>query len=199
MRLYSYVVRYDIGFAPNPFHGWCTLATCKPQIRGGASIGDWIVGTGSKAKGLEGKLVYAMRVDERFAFDAYWADPRFQRKRPDVRGSLKFRYGDNIYHRNRRGSWEQADSRHSLDGGVPNPDHIARDTRCNAVLASRHFAYWGRQAEEIPGRFRDWKGVDVCVGGMGYRWRPFTEDMQIAFVQWIEALGPGYRGDPSDW
>ena len=32
-RLFSYVVRYDYGFAPNPFEGCCTIATCKPQIR----------------------------------------------------------------------------------------------------------------------------------------------------------------------
>ena len=29
MRIYAYVVTHDNGFAPNPFHGFCTLATCK--------------------------------------------------------------------------------------------------------------------------------------------------------------------------
>ena len=52
MRLYSYVVRYDIGFAPNPFHGWCTLATCKQDIRIKARVDDWTVGTGSRTTGL---------------------------------------------------------------------------------------------------------------------------------------------------
>lgn len=33
MTLYSYVVAHDFGFAPNPFDGLCTLATCKPDIR----------------------------------------------------------------------------------------------------------------------------------------------------------------------
>ena len=41
--LFSYVVRSDGGFAPNPFFGYCTLATCKPRIRKGALVGDWIV------------------------------------------------------------------------------------------------------------------------------------------------------------
>jgi len=41
--LYSYVVRYDSGFAPNPFGGYCTLATCKPEIRKTAQLGDWLV------------------------------------------------------------------------------------------------------------------------------------------------------------
>ena len=41
-RIHSYVVRYDSGFAPNPFYGYCTLATCKPNIRRSADIGDWV-------------------------------------------------------------------------------------------------------------------------------------------------------------
>jgi hypothetical protein len=199
MRLYSYIVRYDIGFAPNPFHGWCTLATCKPQIRGSASIGDWIVGTGSKAKNLEGKLVYATRVEERLTFDDYWNDPRFQAKKPDVHGSLKYRYGDNIYHRTHEGAWEQADSRHSREGGLQNLAHVARDTGRNVVIASQHFTYWGGQAPEIPGRFRDWNGADICVRGVGYQWRTISQEMRVASVEWIESLGQGYHGDPADW
>ena len=31
MTLYSYIVKHDNGFAPNPFHGFCTLACCKPE------------------------------------------------------------------------------------------------------------------------------------------------------------------------
>ena len=54
MRLFSYVVARDYGFAPNPFFGVCTLATCKPIVRRVAAIGDWIVGTGSKANGRQG-------------------------------------------------------------------------------------------------------------------------------------------------
>ena len=50
-RLYSYVVVSDHGFAPNPFHGYCTLANCKPRIRGSAQPGDWILGSASRAGG----------------------------------------------------------------------------------------------------------------------------------------------------
>ncbi|MBC6697349.1 Nmad2 family putative nucleotide modification protein [Hymenobacter puniceus] len=48
MALYSYVLRFDTGDAPNPYGGVCTLAVCKPAIRRTAQIGDWILGTGSK-------------------------------------------------------------------------------------------------------------------------------------------------------
>lgn len=44
MNLYSYVITRDYGFAPNPFWGICSLATCKPQIRQRALKGDWIAG-----------------------------------------------------------------------------------------------------------------------------------------------------------
>ena len=78
MRLYSYVVARDFGFAPNPFGGTCTLATCKPDIRQRAVVGDWVVGLTSAAdRGVLG-LVYVMRVDEVLTYDTYWRDARFQ-------------------------------------------------------------------------------------------------------------------------
>jgi len=140
-----------------------------------------------------------MQIEERFTFDEYWSDPRFQSKKPNLRGTLKYRYGDNIYHRNRRGLWVQADSRHSLEGGRPNDDHIRRDTGSDAVLASRHFVYFGGAAPRIPKRFRNWNGVDVCMLGRGYQWRTIPENLRSALVRWIESVGSGYLGDPADW
>ena len=79
MKLYSYVVATDCGFAPNPFYDFCTLATCKPDIRERATVGDWVIGTGSGAKEKQrnGYLVFAMRVTETMSFDEYWKDIRF--------------------------------------------------------------------------------------------------------------------------
>ena len=64
MKLYSYVVARDFGFAPNPFYGFCTLGTCKPKIRRSAKVGDWIVGTGSKTRRRARHIVFVMRVTE---------------------------------------------------------------------------------------------------------------------------------------
>ena len=44
MKLFSYILARDFGFAPNPFYSICSLATCKPIIRKKAQIGDWIIG-----------------------------------------------------------------------------------------------------------------------------------------------------------
>jgi hypothetical protein len=199
MRLYSYKVRYDIGFAPNPFHGTCTLATCKPKVRSGASPGDWIVGVGSRIRGTEGRLVYAMEVGEKLTFDAYWADPRFETKRPDRRGSLKYRYGDNVYHHSATGDWLQEDCRHSRDDGTPNPDHIKRDTSADAVLISKQFTYWGGQGPQLPPELRDWDGLDLGDPGRDHTYKPYSPDMVKTAVAWIEQLPTGYQAPPIDW
>lgn len=197
VRLYSYVVRYDIGFAPNPFYGWCTLATCKQDIRRKAAGGDWIVGTGSKGHGAEGRLVYAMRVDEILTFDAYWDDPRFARKRPDRHGNVKRAYGDNIYHRDSSGQWIQEDSRHSLSDGSSNQGHIDKDTGTNAVLASRHYTYWGACGPDIPQRLRDGE-LDLVHAVQSHRCR-FPDDMRDEAIAWLESLESGVHADPPDW
>lgn len=198
--LFTYVVRYDIGFAPDPFHGRCTLATCKPGIRKASEPGDWVAGIGSKQKGQEGLLVFCMHVDEAVSYDEYWADPRFQRKKPNRVGSLKQRYGDNIYHRaSPDDPWIQEDSRHSLDDGAPNTDHIKRDTSAPRVLIASRFSYFGDQAIDIPPEFRDWDGHDICQGGRGYK-RNFPSELFDAFIAWLDSIATeGIAGEPLDW
>jgi hypothetical protein len=200
-RLYSYVIARDYGFAPNPFCGWCTLATCKPKLRSTARNGDWVIGTGSKACGLGGRLVYAMRVEEACTFDEYWNDPRFRCKRPQLRGSLKQLYGDNIYHRDSKRRWLQADSHHSFANGKPNSRNIARDTSVDRVLISSRFAYHGERAPLIPKRFRSFGTGkrDVCLSRPGHG--VFTDALRDAFVTWLDAAHPewGYLGPPSEF
>lgn len=42
-RIYRYVLKNDSGMAPNPRKGLLTLATCKPEIRKRAKVGDWVM------------------------------------------------------------------------------------------------------------------------------------------------------------
>lgn len=198
MRLYSYVVARDFGFAPNPFYGLCTLATCKPEIRRTARIGDWIVGTGSKQKALEGRLVYAMRVTEEFGFDQFWSDARCHEKRPNLHASRMQAFGDNVYHRDSSGLWQQENSHHSLKDGSPNPDNVKHDTQTDRVLVSDNFTYWGGDGPEIPPRFRDWEGFDICAN-RGHKCQ-FPDDLVTAFTEWLTTVwGPGYVGRPAEW
>lgn len=99
MAYYSYKMVRDYGFAPNPFHGFCTLANCKPTIRKGAQINDWIIGTGSKGMGYINRLIYIMQVSEKITFQEYWENEKFQRKKPILNGSRAQLHGDNIYHK----------------------------------------------------------------------------------------------------
>lgn len=88
--LFSYVVDHDLGFAPNPSSGYCTLVHCKFGGNSGrrnivelAEVGDWIIGTGGRSKDSagHGRLVYLMRVDEKLSFDGFLSDLRFRGRR----------------------------------------------------------------------------------------------------------------------
>lgn len=202
VRLYSYVVRYDSGFAPNPFYGICTLATCKPDIRKAAETGDWVVGTGSADRriGRGGFLVFAMRVTETLPLREYWHDPRFRRKRSNLRGSTKHASGDNIYCWNaRQKRWEQLDSYHSQADGSPHEAHIRRDTSVDRVLVSTDFVYFGGHGPQIPHAFRRYKGIDICKQGQG---RKIVSNLDLIrdFEAWIRSSGhAGYVNAPHDW
>lgn len=193
VRLRTYVVARDFGFAPNPFHGYCTLCTCKPDIRRLANVGDWIVGTGSAVRKRAGHLVFAMEVAETMTFNEYWSDPRFQRKKPNFRGSKKQAFGDNIYCRDAEG-WHQQNSHHSLKDGTPNVVNIRNDTRTNRVLVATNYVYWGGMGPPVPTKLRG----AVCIG-RGHR-ANFDAALESAFIDWLRRLPErGYQGDPLDW
>ena len=198
--LFSYVVARDYGFAPNPFFGVCTLATCKPKIRGKASIGDWVIGTGSSKNDRQGCLVYAMRVTEIITFNEYWTNERFQSKKPNLRGSKKQAYGDNIYFReDNADQWHQQDSHHSYPHGIPNLENLEDDTQTDRVLLSTDYAYWGGSGPRIPHNFRDHDGVDICCPRQGHK-SQCLEGLANDFVTWFRSLAvSGYLGAPLDW
>ena len=196
--LYTYVVRYDSGFAPNPFFGFCTLATCKPNIRKHAKIGDWIVGTGSSEINRNGCLVYAMKVTEVLSFEEYSSDARFKKKKPCLYGSYKMAAGDNIYELTAdSGIWYQLDSYHSRPNGSPNSKHIQRDTSVNRVLISQapNFVYFGADGPLIPD--------DLVKDGVLYSNRGHKKVVDLPviarFTTWINSLeAEGYQGRPYD-
>jgi hypothetical protein len=196
VRLFSYVVRYDVGFAPNPFYGVCSLATCKPQIRKAARVNDWVIGTGSKPDGLAGRLVYAMHVAEILTFDDYWSDPRFAAKRPSMRGGLAGTVGDNIYHRAGDGSWVQERSRHTEPDGTPEPKHLEIDTSTNAVLVATRFSYFGAFGPEIPAYLRHDSDQDLVHKWSGHR-SQFGAERVLAADEWLSGLPSGRHHLPA--
>lgn len=185
MKLYSYIITRDFGFAPNPFYSYCTLATCKPRIRRTASIGDIVVGVGSGAQNspLKNKLVYVMIVQEKMTYDDYWTDDRFQCKKPIMSGSLMQMYGDNIYHTDSNsGSMVQENSHHSYDEGQTNYNNYNRDVPGQYVLISQEYWYWGGVGIDIPTEF-------LCLANVT-RNHIVIEDVGfiITFLSWLRSL-----------
>ncbi|HJW23502.1 MAG TPA: hypothetical protein VJ576_01280 [Rhodocyclaceae bacterium] len=173
--LYTYTITRDFGFAPNPFHGFCSLATCKPHIRKAARIGDWVMGIGGTSLGAaKRKCIFLMKVTEKNGFQNYWSDRRFSLKKPLRNGSRVQMLGDNIYHKGPDGSWIQEDSHHSNPDGTPNPVNVKRDTgHSDQVLISNYFIYHGSQAVAVDldsigyTRIRDFKKTDLSASPEG--------------------------------
>lgn len=191
MDLYSYVITRDFGFAPNPFHGICSLATCKPQIRQHAHEGDWIAGFGSADTTIKHKLVFLMQIDESCTFDEYWNDPRFIVKKPRFDRNYQYCYGDNIYH-HIGDEWMQENSHHSYENGI-NKSNLVHDTRIDRVLISFHYWYFGADAIELPEEFEQ-----VIATKRGYK--KISDTMCCTLVDWVtDYYDMGQNGIPYKW
>jgi hypothetical protein len=179
-RLFSYTIPIDDGAAPNPFHGMCSLAICKPAIRRVAKQGDWIAGLGSSnapSGDLAGRLVYAMRVDETLSLAEYdqQASSRWPHRIPNPASqTLADRLGDCIY--------DFSSGKPVQRQGVHGPRNKATDLSGQNVLVSKHFYYFGSRAYQLPEYLRP-----ICHQTQGHRsdsnaphFRPFEE--------WIEGL-----------
>jgi hypothetical protein len=183
--LCTYVVRDDMGLAPNPFWDWCTLAVCTPNHQGSkVEPGDWIVGVLNKARGH--RFLYAMEVSSVLDLDEYFHHSDFQRKKPNLNGSWQERCGDNFYSRGPDGRWIQHRNRFHL-----NEDIKASDTKyARAFVASR---YWYRgKASAIPARFAS------LVGGRGARVK-HDPSLARAFRSWVtQQFDVGIGDVPND-
>ena len=201
--LFSYVVVLDRGFAPNPFFGYCTLATCKPGIRKRAQEGDWIVGTGSAARevGRGGHLVYAMLVTEVIDTRRYWIDPRFQFKRPTIKGDWNrvSASGDNIYEWRGPNCWRQLHSYHSLSDGTQDEANTKYDTDETRILLSDDFVYFGGEGPRLPSKYLNDGDLKFVHKGQGYG-RKKESKIINSFEKWIRDLGVnGVCGVPTVW
>lgn len=151
-RFYLNILDTDSGFAPNPFHGWCTLACCRPVIRRVAQEGDWVIGITPKELGND--IAYMMRVDETPTFAKYFDDVRFKVKQPRFdTGWFVDTLGDNCYRpRSSRPlrSWRSVDEYDQLkcvhydwDNDCESTKLKKWDLSTDRVLVSHHFSYFG--------------------------------------------------------
>ena len=154
IRLFSYKMTTDSGFAPNPFHGFLTLANCKPSIRKSKKEGDWIAGFTSKELNGdligEERLVYLMQVTNKIPYKDYWNDPLYKLKKPNL-SSLQTidKAGDNIYKPLKSNAELNTDFEQ-----IPNKNHFLKnkdhDLSGKYVLISKYYFYFGSSPIKIP-------------------------------------------------
>lgn len=180
--LYSYTIPIDDGAAPNPFGGMCTLAICKPVIRRTAEKSDWIVGLGSRqapSGDLSGRVVYAMRVDEKISLQEYdqRANDEWPHRVPKYSdGDPRNYLGDCIY--------DYSEGDHPRQRiGVHGPENVNIDLGGENALISHQFYYFGRNAIALPDSLRP-----IIHQTQGHKKQAndrYVED----FVEWIRGLG----------
>jgi hypothetical protein len=193
-KLYTYIIPIDDGAAPNPFKRMCTLAICKGVIRRTAEPGDWVAGVGSKARGLNGRLVYAMRVEESIPWQEYEQRARTEwpHRIPNIKSPETWRrLGDCIYYYS-KGKVKQRP-------GVHPPGLQKRDLRGRNVLISRDFYYFGNKAIPLRGKL-----LEICPSTRGHRSK-LNAPYVAVFEKWIRKLRYATRtmhGQPAyeiDW
>jgi hypothetical protein len=182
--IFSYVLRYDDGAAPNPFWNTCTLTICKPAIRRKAKIGDWVIGTGSanaicndmQRRNFNGQLVYAMKVSRVMSLKEYdtYCQRELANKIPEIRNEdWRRRMGDCIYH------YENGDSPR-LRPGVHGQGNVTRDLSGLSALLSDHFYYFGEQPKPLPANL-----LPLVKKGQGHR-KILSVDLAASFEGWIQ-------------
>jgi hypothetical protein len=152
MKVCAYIMTYDTGLAPNPFHGICTLAVCTPNhVSRNINSGDYIIGVaGVKLCGKltppsdPWRLIYAMKVDRRIMLDEYYNSEDYKLKIPKPRGSRIEMCGDNFYKlSNGKLTHTGESTEHNWE------DVMVRDCHGNQVFIANTFNYFGSAAPKI--------------------------------------------------
>ena len=189
MKICTYTVKTDKGFAPNPFYRYCTLTACTPNhMNAKLNSGDYIAGFFTDQ--IEPYLLYWMKVDEVLDYDIYFREQRYQKKKPNLQGSWISRCGDNIYYRDKHSKWKQAPTFYHK-GAVA----LKKDTRNAIVYTGHRYSYYGEKAyipdNRLPEKFRA-----SYKGGRGIKYIRESDPNFDAFLSWLHSKPLGRQGDP---
>jgi hypothetical protein len=211
LRLFSYKMTHDTGFAPNPFWGVLTLATCKPGIRRTKKEGDWIAGFTSQelcgdTVGAE-RLVFLMQATKPLSIAEYFRSKAYQAKIPKPNSSRAVeRTGDNIYRpikalpRSFR-DFEQLRNPHHWDGNASCTKTAGgtkqHDLSGLFVIPAVRYVYLGRNALQIPGPVRPEVPKGQTAAGALTR----DEARIRAFIEYVfsHAKDRNVLAPPHDW
>ena len=174
VKIFSYVVDHDYGYAPNASSGACLLSHCKFSTDGrrknvleSVRVGDWIVGTGGSSgeTAKADRIVYAMMVEEKIPIAALFKDVRFK-KTAEAAGYPKNRSGCRVHGK-------------------------------EFVVSFREFGYFGKNAIKIPRRFLNFRTTGESLKAhRGYKTR-FSKEFVRQFLSWVNQLPKGKVGEPS--
>jgi len=140
-NLFTYAIKHDTGYAPNPFHGICTLNTCKPQIRREADIGDWIVGL------KKDRVIFIMEVTNKILMSDYWklCQTHYPKKIPEQNGMSHdptLLCGDCQY--------DFSGHKPKLLHGFHDQANVKTDLSGKNTLLSENFIYLGSKEKRLP-------------------------------------------------
>ncbi len=187
MTLYSYIVREDHGFAPNPYGGVLTVTCCKPVIRRVAKANDYVAGiSGADHPAGRGLLLYAAKITGKMTMTDYrrWAESECTDKIP---GPGPSRVGDAMYWEDPAGVW------HRDRRGYHHPDLQEDDVGGRYALLSTDFAYFGVNPIELPEHLRP-----IADVRRGHRSSPSNDEFLDPFAVWFDRLSDrGRCGTPT--
>ena len=199
MKILTYKLTADTGFAPNPFHGVLTLAACTPNhMRANLEKGDYIVGIESnelmekrKKAGLcpqkDNLLIYIAEVSEILSLNDYFHDPRFENKKYRKDKCWILEKGDNVYYKDGK-MWKWLRG-HAHDNKTK---VIYKDIYGNKVFICKRFTYFGDKCEEFNKKFED-----CIVKRQGIKYCQHSHPKFIDFKKYLDSLiGKGRIGKP---
>ena len=162
----------DRGFAPNPYAGILTLATCKPYIRKRCAIeGQWLAGFTSKClcpnAGNDAKLIYLAKINGSLPMEKYWDAYPAKRNCPSP---------DNIYRK-------QNGTMVLVNDSIHTKENQAVDLSGENVIISNDYYYFGKNALPIYKRLRS--RVRIPAGAASYGWLTIGADAD-AFIEWVK-------------
>ena len=204
MTIFTYRLKHDTGFAPNPFHNTLTLATCKPGIRSTKKIGHWIAGFSSlelannaAQQGVpigRNALIYLAQISDVMSLDDYYNDKRYGKKIPPqhYNGDAISCAGDNIYCPDPT----EPDGYRQISQIHHDSDSKMTDISGVNALICEEFYYLGREGREIPENI----SVRVPPGPANYGWKTDNPIAEQSLLQWVrENFGRGQLGFPCLW
>jgi hypothetical protein len=177
MRLYTYVIQHDNGYAPNYEPPLCTLGLCKPRIRSASGVGNAVLAfTGSDLGREPHAVCWAGVIKKKLTFHDYWDHPDFQGKKLG-----KSRTPDNIYE-------PIGTEMRQVSGGYHDSDEARRtDLGGRYVLVFAQSWRFGAAGPILPDEF----GLRMRGGRRNHRVHELSEVAWKELREWLDSQRRG--------